>query len=73
MNTNTKKKTIQSIATSRRNTKKIALNSTRIRKNFWSKNSNTKKRKTKLAISNNAKMFMIALAKVKNFDKNFTQ
>jgi hypothetical protein len=49
----------------RRNTKKIALNSTRIRKNFWSKNFNTKKRKTKLAISNNAKMFMIALAKVK--------
>jgi hypothetical protein len=73
MNTNTKKKTIKSIATSRRNTKNIALNSTRIRKNFWSKNSNTKKRKTKLAISNNAKMFMIALAKVKNFDKNFTQ
>lgn len=65
MNTNTKKKTIKSIATLRRNTKKIALNSTRIRKKFWSKNSDTMKRKTKLAISNNAKMFMIALAKVK--------
>jgi hypothetical protein len=65
MNTNTKNKTIKSIATLRRNTEKIALNSTRIRKNFWSKNSNNKKRKTKLAISNNAKMFMIDLAKVK--------